>query len=105
MRAGAFGDDKQVNMVLQVRPHIGLVEHHRNAQFAQVIGRADPRQLQQARRPDGPCLQDHLTGAQHALACQFHPRGAALVNHNAQHLRAGLHCQIRSAFGGAQIGH
>mgnify|MGYP006195167381 CR=1 FL=1 len=36
-RGGAdalFGDDEQVNMVLQVRPHVGLVEHHRNAKVA-----------------------------------------------------------------------
>ena len=54
MRAGAFGDDEQVNMVLQVCPHVGLVEHHRNAKVAQMIGRANARQLQQARRTDGP---------------------------------------------------
>ena len=105
VRAGAFGDDEQVNMVLQVRPHVGLVEHHRNAKVAQMIGRANARQLQQARRPDRACRQDHLASPQHALACQLHPRGAALVDHNAQHLRTCLHCQVRAAFSRAQIGH
>jgi hypothetical protein len=64
-------------MVLQVRAHSRLVQHHGKAKAGQMIGRPDPRELQQPGRADG--AGDRITsrpGAQDA-AGRLHPDGAA----------------------------
>ena len=51
MRAGDLADAVEVEMVLKVLAHVGLVEHHVDPEIPQVVRRPDARQLQQPRRP------------------------------------------------------
>ena len=50
--ARAFGDDVEIEMVLEIRADAGQIVDHRHADRFQMIRRADARQHQQPRRAD-----------------------------------------------------
>ena len=58
--AGTFGDDVEVEMVLQVGADARQVVHRRDADRPQMIGRPDPGEQQQARRADSAGGEHHL---------------------------------------------
>ena len=63
--AGAFADDVEIEVVLQVAADPRQIVHDRDARRLQRLGRADAGKLQQAGRADGAAAEDHLAvGAQ-----------------------------------------
>jgi hypothetical protein len=57
-----------LEVVLQVLAHAGQVVHHVDAERAQLVGRSDPRDLQQLGRVDGPAAEHHLARPHRAPA-------------------------------------
>ena len=60
VRAGAFGDHEEVEVVLQVRAHLRAVEDDGDAEAFQVVGGADAGELQEAGGADRAGGEDDL---------------------------------------------
>ena len=95
-------------MVLQVRTHSRSINQHLNAMLFQMGSRANARQHQDLRRPEGTCRQnDRATGADRpaltALA-DAHTRCPTLFDNNFFHLRAGFNVQAACRLMGEDIG-
>ena len=107
--ARAFGDDVEVEMVLQVAADARQVVHDRNADRPQMIGRADAGLQQQLRRADGAGRDEHLALARGSLAC---PLPSTISTPTARPFsttirvtaRAGPHRQVRAVADRAEIG-
>ena len=108
--AGAFGDDEQIEMILQVGADAGQVVHRRDADRFQMIGRADARLQQQLRRADGAGRDDHLAlGAQDrrlaaGLSTISTPTARPLLDDDAGHQRTGPDGQVLAGADRLQIG-
>ena len=95
-------------MVLQVLAHARQIVHHGNPQGLRQRGRAYARQLQQLRRLDGACRQNHFgprLGLALLPALQVADAGGApAAQHQLRGHGIGLYAQIGAAPGLAQIG-
>ncbi len=93
--AGAFGDDEEVDVVLQVRADAGLVEVDGDAERAEVVGRAEAGELQEAGGADGAGGEDDLCRGGDPGAIEEGDAGGAVVGDvDAGDLRAGLDGQV-----------
>ena len=99
-------DDRDV--VLQIGAHAGTVQPHRQAGLFQHSRRPDARMHQDGWRVDRAGGEDDLAPRPRRLlpaAAQIaQPRGAISVEIQAQHMRAGLHAQVRPPQRRPQIG-
>jgi hypothetical protein len=92
--AGAFGDDEEVKVVLQVRADLWAVEDDRDAEAAQVVGGADAGKLEEAGGADGAGGENDLgRGAERGFDCLDADR-PTLFGDDAKDLLAGFHGQV-----------
>ena len=95
-------------MILQVGADRRVVEHDRDAEFAEQRRRPDSGQLQDLGRIHRAATQDDLAGrrrdARHAALDVLDPDRALAIHADPPHPRAGFHTQVRPAERRAQEG-
>ena len=101
-----FADAIKVEVILQIGPHLRLVEDDIDPERGQLIRRSDPRQLQQPRGADRPRTEQHFAFRPQARAIdKLDPGGAAILDHDPAHLRTRLHREVLAVTVGRDIGH
>ncbi len=103
-----LGRDAGQEMVLQVLADPGQRVRDRDADAAEMVGIADPGQLQDMRRADRAAGQDHLGQRVDALglaaARELDPDRALAVEQHAMHQRVGDDLEVGPPHRRAQIG-
>jgi hypothetical protein len=106
--AGDAVDRALLEMVLEVAADAGAIEQHRDAGFAQPVGRADAGELEELRRTDGAGAEDHLAAGgdlvRDAAAAEADAGGLEPVEQHALGQRFGLDAEVGPAEDGPEEG-
>ena len=107
-RLQAFVLQVHLEVVLQVLADAGAVDHDRNAQRAQRVGRPHARAQQQLRRGDRAAADQHLAARArlpHLVALQpGHADGAVALKQHPVAQGAGAHRQVRALARRVEVG-
>ena len=93
--ARLVGHAGQQQVILEMAADIGQVGDAGESQRAQLVGRADARQHQQARRIDRPGTEQHVALGSHDPSGQTHAEAPAALDLEAEHLGAGEQIDLR----------
>ena len=107
-RLSAFVAQTDLQVILQVFADTGRIDDHRNAVLREQRVRADARELQQLRRLQRACREQHLGVAagflHHAALPVTHADGAGAVHDHAGGERIGLDAQVRATPRRVEVG-